>query len=120
MKRKYLEIIKSELNPFETAHQDTLNEEGWWSYYSAINLDKSQDEITIEVTSSSYYIDPASFMLYVRAKIYKQDDTTYSVSPVNNFLHSCFKQISLEVNDNPVENTNSTYPFKAYILDTFN
>ena len=122
MKRKYLEIIKSELNPFETAHQDTLNEEGWWSYYSAINLDKSQDEITIEVPSSSYYIDPASFMLYVRAKIYKQDDTSnsYPISPVNNFLHSCFKQISLEVNDNPVENTNSTYPFKAYILDTFN
>jgi hypothetical protein len=31
MKRKYFEIIKSELNPFETAPQETLNEEGWWS-----------------------------------------------------------------------------------------
>jgi hypothetical protein len=122
MKKDYIEVIKSELNPFETAPQDVFNEEGWWSYYSAVNLDKSQDEITIDIPSSSYYIDPASFMIYVRAKVYKPDDTnpTWPVAPVNNFLHSCFKQVSLEVNDNPVENTNSTYPFKAYLLDTFN
>jgi hypothetical protein len=63
-------------------------------------------------------------MLFVKARISKQagakieDDA--KIASVNNFLHSCFKQISIDLNGTTIENTNITYPYKAYLLNLLN
>jgi hypothetical protein len=76
-----------------------MNEEGYWSYYAAKNLENNQGEITIEIPGSQYYIDLSSCMLFVKARISKQAgakiEDNAKIAPVNNFLHSCFKQISI-------------------------
>ena len=122
--KRYLECAKSELDLFEPYPLDLMNEEGYWSYYAAKNLENNQGEITIDIPGSQYYIDLSSCMLFVKARISKQagakieDDA--KIAPVNNFLHSCFKQISIDLNGTTIENTNLTYPYKAYLLNLLN
>ena len=123
-KRRYVDCAKSELDLFEPYPIDLMNEEGYWSYYSAKNLDLNQNEITIDIPGSSYYIDLSSCMLFVKARISKQGEakitTDAKIAPVNNFLHSCFKQISIDLNGTTIENTNITYTYKAYLLNFLN
>ena len=123
-KRRYVDCAKSELDLFEPYPLDLMNEEGYWSYYSAKNLDLNQNEITIDIPGSSYYKDLSSCMLFVKARISKQGEdkitTDSKIAPVNNFLHSCFKQISIDLNGTTIENTNITYPYKAYLLNLLN
>lgn len=122
-KRKYIDCTKSELDLFIPYSLDVMNEEGYWSYYSSKNLELNQDEITIDIPGSQYYIDLSSCMLFVKAKISKGDAkiaVDSKIAPVNNFLHSCFKQVSIDLNGTTIENTNTTYPYKAYMLNLLN
>ena len=68
-KRKYIDCTKSELDLVIPYSLDVMNEEGYWSYYSSKNLELNQDEITIDIPGSQYYIDLSSCMLFVKAKI---------------------------------------------------
>ena len=113
---KYYECAKSELDLFHAHPLDMSNEEGWWAYYSATNLVNNQGEFTIDIAASNDYIDLASTLLYVKAKIYKTADAFSDqspVGPVNNFLNSCFKQVTLSSGTINIENTNITYPYKG-------
>ena len=37
------------------------------------------------------------------------------LGPVNNFLHSLFSQVQVRIGNTEVENTNSNYPYRAYL-----
>ena len=37
------------------------------------------------------------------------------VGVVNNLLHSIFEQVQVYLNNTPVENSNKTYPYRAYL-----
>jgi hypothetical protein len=39
---------------------------------------------------------------------------TVKIGPVNNFFHSIFQQVQVKFGGTPVENSNSTYAYKAY------
>ena len=120
---KYYECAKSELDLFHAHPLDMSNDEGWWAYYSATNLVNNQGEFTIDIAASNDYIDLASTLLYVKVKIYKNADAfndQLPVGPVNNFLNSCFKQVTLSSGTINIENTNITYPYKAYLLNLLN
>jgi hypothetical protein len=121
--KKYHECVKSELDLFHTQPLDTSNEEGWWSYISATNLADNQGEFVIDIPPANDYIDLASCQLYVKATIFKNGsnfDENAQIGPVNNFLNSCFKQIAVLSGTSPIENTNITYPYKAYLLNLLN
>ena len=62
-------------------------------------------------------------MLFVKVKISKGEDKIAAdskIAPVNNFFHSCFKQVSIDLNGTTIENTNTTNPYKAYMLNLLN
>lgn len=42
-------------------------------------------------------------------------ETAEKIGPVNNLFHSIFSQIEIKFNGELVENTNNTYPYRAYI-----
>ena len=125
---KFVDCIKSELDIFQEYPQDLSNSEGWWSYYSATGLTVNQGEILIDIPSTEYYIDFSACSLYVKVKIYDSSKTLLDafdtvncpISPTNNFLHTVFKQINVDINGTNIENTNLTYPYKAYILNLLN
>ncbi|XP_046863209.1 uncharacterized protein F54H12.2-like [Xenia sp. Carnegie-2017] len=58
-------------------------------------------------------------MLMVRAKVTKADggnlDDGAKVGPVNNFLHSLFKQVDVFLKGKLVTQATGTYPYRAYI-----
>ena len=76
-------------------------------------------------------MDLSQTELYVKIKISGVESTDlkaedmlirpYSpVIPVNNFLHSLFQDITVRFNSTIVEQTQSMYPYRAYLEDTLN
>jgi hypothetical protein len=65
------------------------------------------------------YIDLASSLLYVQAKIVRADgadiDHTDDVGPVNLTLHSLFSDVQLKLNDTVVSSNDSNYAYRAYL-----
>jgi hypothetical protein len=45
----------------------------------------------------------------------KWDAECYFLGPVNNFLHSLFSQVQVRIGNTEVENTNSNYPYRAFL-----
>jgi len=58
-------------------------------------------------------------MLYVQAKITKQDDGILDddarVGPVNLFLHSLFSQVDISLNGTQVTASTNKYPYRAML-----
>lgn len=118
---------KPELDLWTKPPLDGSNEDGWWSYYKSSDLAMSQGEITIDIKPQPYYIDLSSISLYVRARVYDASKTKSTelaeealVSPVNNFLHSLFKQVSVKIDDQELDNSNSMYHYKSYFYNLLN
>ena len=65
-------------------------------------------------------------ILTVRGEITKGDGTKLTgggqtdVAPVNNFLHSLFKQVDVYLNGKQVTPAMGTYPYRAYIETLLN
>ncbi len=74
--------------------------------------------------SSSEYIDLSETLLYVKAKIIKNDGSDLEkeavVAPVNNLLHSMFSQIDVYLNGKLITPSSNTYPYRAYIENLLN
>ena len=64
-------------------------------------------------------MDLANSYLFVKAKIQRADganlDNADEVGPVNNFLHSMFSQIDIQLNGTLISSSTNTYPYRAYI-----
>jgi hypothetical protein len=77
------------------------------------NLDK-YDAANVYVIQETY--------CEVTIKIVKADgtslpDSTKTVAPVNNILHSLFESVRLTINDVPITVSPGNYPYKAYITN---
>ena len=79
---------------------------------------------------SDAYIDLSETYLSLKVSIRKKDvaDNTKStefkeddkIGPVNNFMHSMFSQVEVKFNSTSIENSNSFYPYRAYIENLLN
>jgi hypothetical protein len=118
------ECSKSELDLFSVPPTQVTIEDG---VFDDIKPHPSFKENTVvfDVTGdSSHYIDMASTELWVKLRLQRKPDTTVEdatfdaksdVGPANNILHTIFQQTQVYLNGKEVENSNSCYPYKAYL-----
>ena len=74
--------------------------------------------MTFLIAGTDEYIDLSRTILTVEGKIAKTDGGDADVAPINNFLHSLFKQVDVYLNGKQVTPAMGTYPYRAY-LETF-
>ena len=110
----------SELDLFSVPPTQTRVENGSWVEYHPLTTvgDGSPIEYDISGTGEDY-IDLGNTMLYVQAKITKQDGTNLDandpVGPVNLLLHSLFSQVDISLNGTQVTTSTNTYPYRAML-----
>ena len=118
---------KSELLLFEVPPLQVQIEEGKWDVIpTKSNLD-SNNVIRFDIPgSSNYFISVGDTELHLDVFVAKADKTTgfigetTKVAPVNNLLHSLFEQVTVELNNTLVENSNSCYAYRAYMETLLN
>jgi hypothetical protein len=119
------ECLKSELDLFMMPPLNTSIEQGQFeAIIPTVNQDKS---IQFSYIGTDEYIDLSKCFIDLTARIYKADglnkvnlETADAVGPINNFFHSAISQIEIKLNNTIIENTNTTYPYKAYLSDLLN
>jgi len=110
----------SELDLFSVPPTQTSVENGTWVEYHPLTTvgDGSPIEFDISGTGEDY-VDLANTMLYVQAKITKEDGTDFGaadpVGPVNLLLHSLFSQVDISLNGTQVTTSTNTYPYRAML-----
>jgi len=114
------ECTKSELDLFSVPPTQTSIESGTYVEYHPISSITGSGPIEFDISASGEdYMDLANSYLFVKAKIQRADganmDNADQVGPVNNFLHSMFSQIDIQLNGTLVSSSTNTYPYRAYI-----
>uniref|UniRef100_A0A1Y1KU41 Uncharacterized protein n=1 Tax=Photinus pyralis TaxID=7054 RepID=A0A1Y1KU41_PHOPY len=119
------ECIKSELDLFALPATQTSIESGEWVFYKP--LSSLTDDAPIEFVipgSGNDYLDLSHTMLYITARIVKQDDSILGVGdvvgPANNWLHTLYSQVEICLNQKLVSPPNNTYAYRAYIETLLN
>ena len=118
---------KSEIDLFSVPPTQQSLERGRWIDYAPLSSVENPDSaITYLIAGTDEYIDSSKTILTVRGEITKGDGTTLtggnqtSVAPVNNFLHSLFKQVDVYLNGKQVTPAMGTYAYRAYIETLLN
>ena len=119
------ECTKSELDLFCMPPTQTAIEEGKWDTINAETGFATNDMVTFKIQATdTHYLDLSETQIFIKLKLMKDvanDGTlinildTDRVAPVNNILHSLFKQIKVKLNEKDVENSNCTYSYRSYI-----
>jgi len=110
----------SELDLFSVPPTQTSVESGQWVPYQPITSISSDGPMEFVISArSDEYLDLAHSYLKLRVCIEKADGVKLSkesvVSPVNNFMHSIFRQIDLYLNQKMISSSSHLYPYKAYM-----
>jgi hypothetical protein len=116
------ECAKSELDLFSVPPTQTSIEESSWDIiYPTGNFDLS-NTITFNIHgTNTHYINLSETEIYLKCKLVDTTNTikdltgNVAVSPINNVMHSIFSQIQVYLNNAPVENSNDTYAYRAYL-----
>ena len=118
---------KSEIDLFSVPPTQQSLERGRWIDYAPLSsVENTDSPINFLVTGTDEYIDLSKTILTVTGKILKNDDTVLAgsnqanVAPVNNFLHSLFKQVDVYLNGKQVTPAMGTYAYRAYIETLLN
>ena len=118
---------KSEIDLFSVPPTQQSLERGRWIGYAPLsNVENTDSPINFLVTGTDEYIDLSKTILTVTGKIVKDNESVLdganqaNVAPVNNFLHSLFKQVDVYLNGKQVTPAMGTYPYRAYIETLLN
>ena len=118
---------KSEIDLFRVPPTQQSLERGRWIDYAPLSSVENPDSaITYLIAGTDEYIDLSKTILTVRGEITKGDGTKLTgggqtdVAPVNNFLHSLFRQVDVYLNGKQVTPAMGTYPYRAYIETLLN
>ena len=118
---------KSEIDLFSVPPTQQSLERGRWIDYAPLSSVENPDSaITYLITGTDEYIDLSKTILTVTGKITAEGGKTLtggnqtSVAPVNNFLHSLFKQVDVYLNGKQVTPAMGTYAYRAYIETLLN
>ena len=121
---------KSELELFSLPPTQVAVESGMWDTIQPISGYEKNPSVEFKIPGDSlHYLDLSQTELYVRVKISNiTPDTTseFMVAkkvngfPVNNFLHSLFQDVTVRFNSTIVEQSQSMYPYRAYLEDLLN
>ena len=90
-------------------------------------MENANSAITFLIAGTDEYIDLSKTILTVTGKITKKDGATKldgndqsNVAPVNNFLHSLFRQVDVYLNGKQVTPAMGTYAYRSYIETLLN
>ena len=90
-------------------------------------MENANSAITFLIAGTDEYIDLSKTILTVTGKITKKDGTSKldgndqsNVAPVNNFLHSLFRQVDVYLNGKQVTPAMGTYAYRSYIETLLN
>ena len=119
---------KSEVDLFSVPPTQQSLERGRWIDYAPISSVENPDSaITFLIAGTDEYIDLSKTILTVTGNIMKKDGTTKltgggqsNVAPVNNFLHSLFRQVDVYLNGKQVTPAMGTYAYRSYIETLLN
>ena len=119
---------KSEVDLFRVPPTQQSLERGRWIDYAPLSsVENPNSAITFLIAGTDEYIDLSKTILTVTGKITKKDGTSKldgndqsNVAPVNNFLHSLFRQVDVYLNGKQVTPAMGTYPYRSYIETLLN
>ena len=118
---------KSEIDLFSVPPtQQSLERARWIDYAPLSSVENPDSAITYLIAGTDEYIDLSKTILTVSGKITAEGGATLtggnqtSVAPVNNFLHSLFKQVDVYLNGKQVTPAMSKYAYRAYIETLLN
>ena len=116
------ECTKSELDLFSVPPTQTAITKGQWVQFNPLTNIVDSDSTEFNVTGSTEsYLDLASTLLNVKARITNSNGTDLGadvpVAPVNLFLHSLFSDVEVTMNDKLISSSSKTYPYRA-LLET--
>ena len=119
---------KSEVDLFSVPPTQLSLEKGRWIGYRPLSSVENPDSaITFLIAGTDEYLDLSKTILYVEGKIMNNDGTNAlsgggqtNVAPVNNFLHSLFKQVDVYLNGKQVTPAMGTYAYRSYIETLLN
>ena len=110
-----MECAKSELDLFSVPPTQTAIEEGVWDVIQPHPNYNTSPVIRFDIPGNNmHYIDVSATEIYCKVKITTFTDNKRQ-SVVNNLLHSIFEQVQVYLNNVPVENSNKTYAYRAYL-----
>ena len=118
---------KGEVELFSIRSTQLILEKGRWIDYHAVSSVENDDgPITFLTAGTEDYIDLSKTFLEMELKVTNSNGTALSgngqlsVAPVNNFLHSLFKQIDIYLNGKQVTPAMGTYHYRAYLETLLN
>ncbi len=118
---------KNEVNLFSIPPTQTSLEKGRWiDYHPLSSVENDEGPITFLIAGTDDYVDLSKTILVVEGKVVKADGTNLSgdeqanIAPVNNFMHSLFKQVDVYLNGKQVTPAMGTYAYRAYIETLLN
>ena len=119
---------KSEVDLFSVPPTQQSLERGRWIDYAPLSSVQNPDNaINFLIAGTDEYIDLSKTILTVTGKVTLKDGTSKlaggdqsNVAPVNNFLHSLFKQVDVYLNGKQVTLAMGTYAYRSYIETLLN
>ena len=112
---------KSEVDLFSIPPTQLSLEKGRWIEYRPLSsVDNNDSAITFVVAGTDEYLDLSKTILVVEGKVVPGtggDLSTgqASIAPVNNFLHSLFRQVDVYFNGKQVTPAMGTYAYRSYL-----
>ena len=117
---------KSEVDLFSIPPTQLSLEKGRWIEYRPLSSVQNNDSaITFVIAGTDEYLDLSKTILVVEGKVVAGtggDLSTgqASIAPVNNFLHSLFRQVDVYLNGKQVTPAMGTYAYRSYIETLLN
>ena len=118
---------KSEVDLFSVPPTQQSLERGRWIDYAPLSsLQNPDNAINFLIAGTDEYIDLSKTILTVTGKVTAANKSKLAgggqsnVAPVNNFLHSLFKQVDVYLNGKQVTPAVGTYVYRSYIETLLN
>ena len=117
---------KSEVDLFSIPPTQLSLEKGRWIEYRPLSSVQNNDSaITFVIAGTDEYLDLSKTILVVEGKVVPGtggDLSTgqASIAPVNNFLHSLFRQVDVYFNGKQVTPAMGTYAYRSYLETLLN
>ena len=117
---------KSEVDLFSLPPTQLSLEKGRWIEYRPLSSVQNNDSaITFVIAGTDEYLDLSKTILVVEGKVVPGtggDLSTgqASIAPVNNFLHSLFRQVDVYFNGKQVTPAMGTYAYRSYLETLLN
>ena len=117
---------KSEVDLFSIPPTQQSLEKGRWIEYRPLSSVQNNDSaITFVIAGTDEYLDLSKTILVVEGKIIEGSGGALSsgqssIAPVNNFLHSLFRQVDVYFNGKQVTPAMGTYAYRSYLETLLN